>query len=115
MKNGLAMCLIAITGACTRLHETTAPAPRVTQLRVLPTSLEMTVGDSATLVGDVAADVGIANRTVLWWSTDTLVATVDAGGRVVAKALGTATIVATVAADPTFKAIAVIGVLSDRS
>ncbi len=103
-----------IAAGCARFHETTAPAPRVTQLRVLPTSLELMVGDSATLVGSVGADVGVANRAVLWWSSDTLVAIVDARGRIVAKSLGTTTIIASAAADPTFKAVAVIGVLSER-
>jgi uncharacterized protein YjdB len=82
------------------------------ELNVIPPLLTLGVGDSATLVGYITADAGLSDRNVLWWSSDTLVATVSGAGHVFARGLGTATIVATAAADPAFKSVAVVGVLS---
>ena len=103
--------LVAVAG-CAHVRPP-EPLPRILQFHVLPASLELAVGESATLVGYIAADAGVADRTVLWSSTDTLVASVNSQGLVLAKSLGIATIVASAEADPTFRAISVVGVLSD--
>jgi len=57
------------------------------------TSLELTVGETATLVATVIPDRA-TEKTVSWSSSSSSVATVDASGKVTAVAKGTATITA---------------------
>ena len=63
----------------------------VTGVTLDKTSLELIAGDSATLTATVAPEKA-TNKNVTWTSSDTLVATVDASGRVVAVKAGSAVI-----------------------
>jgi trimeric autotransporter adhesin len=75
---------------------TVSPVP-VASVRVAPASLALTVGESAPLTADPLDGRGnvLSGRPVTWESTDGEVATVDATGRVTAKAPGNATVRAT--------------------
>jgi hypothetical protein len=79
-----------------------------TTVTVTPSSANLKVGETVTLTAAVTGDV--ANKTVTWSSTDQAKATVDATGKVTAVAVGTATIIATSAADAEAKASALITV-----
>ena len=63
----------------------------VTEVKLDKTSLDMTEGDEVTLTATVKPD-DATNKNVIWSSSKTSVATVDANGKVVAKAAGTAVI-----------------------
>jgi len=65
----------------------------VTSVTVKPTSLNLTVGDNATLTATVAPS-NATDKKITWTSSNTSVATVS-NGTVTAKAVGTATITAT--------------------
>jgi len=75
---------------------TVNPVP-VASVRVAPATLALTVGESAPLTAEPLDSKGNAlpGRTVVWESTDEAVATVDAAGRVTAKASGNVTVRAT--------------------
>lgn len=64
---------------------------RVTGVRISSSKLNMTVGASSNLTATVEPG-NASNKTVNWNSSDTSVATVDANGRVIARAAGTAAI-----------------------
>ena len=70
--------------------QTVAP----TGVTVSPTSLDLTVGESATLTATVTPS-NATNKTVTWSSSAESVATVDSEGKVVAVAAGSAVITAT--------------------
>jgi uncharacterized protein YjdB len=81
----------------------TAPgAPRVLSVTVTPPAVTLPIGQSQLLAVAVVADVG-ANRTVTWISSDPLIASVDQGGTVTARAAGVAIITAASRADPAVK------------
>lgn len=65
-----------------------------TGVTVSPTSLELNVGESATLTATVSPS-NATNKTVTWSSSAASVATVDSDGKVVAVAPGSAVITAT--------------------
>ena len=65
----------------------------VTGLSVTPDSLALKVGESETLAATVTPN-NATNKDVIWTSSNSAVATVDANGQVTAKAAGTANIVA---------------------
>ncbi|MDG0791516.1 Ig-like domain-containing protein [Cohnella ginsengisoli] len=91
--------------------KSTDPEPvdtKVTGVSVDKASLDLIVGATGQLIATVApADA--TNKTVVWTSSDTSVATVGADGKVTAKAPGTATITATTE-DGGFKAAATVTV-----
>lgn len=66
----------------------------VTGVTLDKTTLDLIVGNSATLKATVAPD-NATNNTVTWASNNTAIATVDSNGKVTAVAPGTATITAT--------------------
>ena len=66
----------------------------VTGVTMSPTSLSLVVGETSTLTATVKPD-NATDKTVKWSSNKTGVATVDANGKVTAKAEGTATITVT--------------------
>ena len=70
------------------------PVIEVTSVTVTPASTELTIGSTAQLTATVAP-ANATVKAVIWSSSDTSVATVDANGNVTAKAVGTVTITAT--------------------
>lgn len=73
---------------------------KVSAISVNPTTMTLTVGATGTVTATVEpADA--TNKKVNWSSDNETVATVDANGKVTAKAVGTATITVTSAADST--------------
>src|SRR5262249_14383323 len=75
-----------------------------------PNAATIAVGGSITLAASVDADAGVTVRTVTWTSSDATVATVDATGKVTGVKAGTASIIATSAADANGKGAAAITV-----
>lgn len=73
-----------------------APAIHVTDVTVNPTTLEMTEGEEFTLTATVSP-ANADDKSVTWGSNNTAVATVDATGKVIAVAAGSATITVTTA------------------
>ena len=67
---------------------------------VTPTSVQLAVNQTTTLVASVNADAGVA-RTVTWASTNAAIATVTSAGVVTAVSSGTVSITAAATADPT--------------
>jgi len=82
----------------------------VISVTVSPSNVPMNVGDKVTLAASVNAEAGVTNRTVTWSSSNTTVADVDANGVVTAKAVGTASIVASAVANTAIKGAAVVTV-----
>ena len=70
------------------------PVIEVTSVTVTPANTELTIGGTAQLTATVAP-ANATVKTVTWSSSDTSIATVDADGKVTAKAVGTVTITAT--------------------
>lgn len=90
---------------------TTTPAGTVVhQVTVSPSSASLNVGDKITLGVSVNADAGVTDRTVVWSSSNSAIATVSAAGLVTAVAPGTATIVAASNVDRTVTGAAVVTV-----
>ena len=87
-----------------------APDSAVTAVTVQPGAATLNVGDKVTLVATVTAGPAQTNRNVTWTSSNTTVATVDNAGVVTAVAGGTASIIATSAANTAIKGAAVITV-----
>lgn len=83
---------------------------RVRAVSIKPDSMKMARNTGTMFKASVAADANVTNRKVLWSSTDSRIASVDAEGWVVAYDFGTARIVATAAADRNMKASAVVTV-----
>jgi len=80
------------TASCTVIVSTLIiPVKSVT---VTPTTLTLDVGDSSEIIATVAPE-NATNKNVTWKSNNTSVATVDANGKITAKAKGTAGITAT--------------------
>ena len=91
---------------------TVTDVPAVTGVTLDPPTLELELGESATLTPGVDA-VGGADESVTWASSDDTVATVDADGVVTAVAVGTATITATSVFDVTVEGTADVTVLAE--
>jgi uncharacterized protein YjdB len=72
----------------------------VTGVSVAPSTVNLTVGETASLVAAVAP-VEASNKLVTWTSSDTAIATVSGAGVVTKIAAGTATITAKSQSDPT--------------
>ena len=68
----------------------------VTGVTLDPDTLDLTEGETATLIATITPD-NATNKNVTWSSDNAAVATVDANGTVTAKSAGTATITATAA------------------
>ncbi len=83
----------------------------VSSVSVTPASLELYKGNETDLVAKVLP-LTAEDRTVVWSSSNTSVATVDANGHVTAVGAGTATITATSNGDPTKSATCSVNVLS---
>lgn len=77
----------------------TPPAPQVISVTVVPASVQLAVGQTASLAATVIGDAGLTDRTVTWSSSNSAIATVDANGVVRAVAAGQTTILATSRAD----------------
>ncbi len=97
------------------------PTVDVTGITLDKTAVELTEGETATLVATVAPD-NATDKTVTWSSSDEKIATVDAAGKVTAVAAGKATITAkagdkTATCEVTVKAkvIAVTGITLDKT
>ena len=87
-----AVCLVTVT----KKPEEQKPASAVTKVTLNPTSLTMKVGEEKTITPnvEVSQGTGTPDKNVTWASSNPTIATV-AGGKVTAKAAGTATITAT--------------------
>ena len=83
-------------GGKTATCKVTVTGTAVTGVTLDKTTLSLRAGESATLTAAVAPD-NAANKSVSWKSSNTAVATVDAGGKVTAVAPGSATITVTTA------------------
>ena len=70
------------------------PVIEVTSVTVTPTNTELTIGSTAHLTATVAP-ANATVKTIIWSSSNTAVAAVDANGNVTAKTVGTVTITAT--------------------
>jgi len=68
---------------------------------VTPTSLDLTIGQSATLLAAVDVAQSVTDRRVKWTSSNAAIAKVDSSGHVSGVAGGNAFIIATAHADPT--------------
>lgn len=90
----------AITPGKVTVNDTSV---HVTDVSVSPATLELEKGKNATLTATVTPD-NATDQTVTWTSSDENVATVDADGKVTAKAKGNVTITATSNDDNTKKA-----------
>jgi len=80
----------------------------VTGITLTPTTANLSIGGSQRLTTTVTP-LNATNRTILWTSSNTAVATIDTNGKVVAVGLGIATITATTA-DSGFKATCTVTV-----
>ncbi len=80
--------------ATTKNGKTASCAVTVTGVSLSKTTLNLKVGEDATLVATVKPD-SITTKTVTWKSSDETIATVDENGKVKAIAVGTAKITAT--------------------
>jgi uncharacterized protein YjdB len=102
----------AILGGCT--DKVAGPAPittadmGVSDVTISPASVVVLVGSSSKLTGTVDAPPYITDRRIIWSSSDSTVATIDAAGVVTAIKHGTATIIAAAATEPTVKARATV-------
>lgn len=97
--NALSAGTAIITATCGNVSATcsvtvTDPIIEATSVTLSSTSLFLTPGESQTLTATVAP-YNATDKTVTWTSSDTSVATVDAGGTVTAIAQGSARITAT--------------------
>jgi hypothetical protein len=104
----LALALVACGGGTS----TTQPTPSVTGVSVTLEPSEIEVGRSTTASAAVQGSDGVS-QTVTWESSDTSVATVDAGGLVTGIGRGVADIIATSTADVTKSGSAPITVVDD--
>ena len=87
--NVSATCSVTVKPAATPEPTT----PKVTEVTINPSSTTIKVNESVTITASVTADEG-ADKTVSWASSDSNIASVDASGKVTAKAVGNATITA---------------------
>ena len=100
-RTAAGLLAITILGACGGGDDDPAgppPAASVATVVVEPTTLQLTVGQSAPLTATARDNAGItlAGRTVAWTTSSATVATVANTGTVTAVSAGTATITATV-------------------
>jgi TonB family protein len=95
----IAALLTAVVGIG-RPRPALAQAAGVQTVTVSPPRVTIRLGTATDLRATIVADAAITIREVTWSSSDTTVASVDAHGRMFARALGTANIVATAVADP---------------
>lgn len=87
----------------------TPPGFTVVAVIVMPRSATLDPGGQAVLAASVSAEAGVADRSVTWTTSNSLIASVSANGVVTAgTAAGTATITAASKADPTVKDTATI-------
>lgn len=82
-----------------------------TSITLTPSSLDLYKGNEADLVAKVSP-LTASDRTVIWSSSDTEVATVDENGHVVATGAGTATITAAANSNPAVYATCTVNVVS---
>jgi uncharacterized protein YjdB/sugar lactone lactonase YvrE len=75
----------------------------VASVTINPKTIKLVLNKTSQLKATINPN-NVSNKNVTWSSSDPLIATVDADGRVTAKAMGKSTITATSAEDPTKKA-----------
>lgn len=89
------------------------PGTTVHSVLVAPDSATLTAGATKPIAASVVADAGVVDRSVIWTTSDTVVASVSANGMVTAgNTLGRAFVIATSKADPTVKGAAGIIVVA---
>ena len=77
--------------------------PRVNSVSLEPATLSLRVGDEHRVQVSFDADEGVSDRSVVFLSDDSEIASVDDNGRITAESPGTTTISAVSAADPSKK------------
>ncbi|MDB5099810.1 MAG: Ig domain protein group 2 domain protein [Cyanobacteria bacterium RYN_339] len=82
----------------------------VTAIAVTPAQATIAIGEAQPLLAKVTLGTGEVKSEVVWSSSDDKIATVDAGGTVTGKAVGTVQILASYAKDPNFKGQAAVRV-----
>ena len=82
------------------------PAPQVISVTVVPQTVQLAVGQTASLAATVIGDAGLTDRTVTWSSSNPSIATVDANGVVRGVSAGQTTILAASRADANVKGAA---------
>jgi len=97
---GLITALLTAVAGIGQPRPALGQAAGVQSVTVSPPRVTIRLGTAIDLRATVVADAAITIRDVTWSSSDTTVASVDAHGRMFARALGTANIVAMSVADP---------------
>src|SRR5262245_45877399 len=77
-----------------------APDSSVYEVLISPPSINLARGVKTTLLASVAGGPDLTDRSVIWSSSDTTVATVDSSGTVTAVTVGRASIIAAAHAHP---------------
>ncbi len=89
-----ATIVTALSGKQTKPYVNIALKVPVTGITIEPKTVNLTVGGTATVTATVAP-ANATNKDVTWTSSDEAIATVDATGKITAKAIGAAVIIAT--------------------
>ena len=92
MRRLSTLTLIATIAACNS-ESPTAPDRPITAVTVAPTTSALLIGQSVQLSAAVTG--GFSSPTITWATSNANVASVSDSGRVVAKAVGSATVTAT--------------------
>lgn len=94
----LGICVLLLPLACG--ESPTEPQPQVQSIALTPSTVDLTVGDTARLTAEITTTGGAA-KTADWSSGDSDIATVDSDGTVTGVGAGSTTVQACATADPT--------------
>jgi uncharacterized protein YjdB len=100
----LFVCILGVGASCGDGYGATEPTVAVTGIKVTPQVMQLTaIGQSQQITGTITP-ANATDRSIIWESTDTTVAKVDATGKVTAKAAGLGVFITAYSHDRQFQA-----------